>query len=241
MLFGLFDRDARRALLTPGPWIAVAVALLVLSPHLIWLFQNDFLPLAYAEARASTFKKALDYLTKPSRFALAQLLFLLPSLIIAAAYLRRDVRVPRAIRAIPARCVRPPHRHAAGVCTGGHDRAAFDWDRAGHYRSLGLSALAVSGPLDRTERATARTHHPLADCFSMGCFFCRNGGVVRVRPWRVAALQADISAILYPGDRLGTEYRVDFGTWLAGRWLMWWPRCGRAATSRIIHPNIRAC
>ena len=93
-LFVLFDRDARKTLATPGPWIAVAVALAVMSPHLVWLAQNNFLPFAYADARAAHFKQPLDYVIKPPRFLLSQLAFLLPSLLIAAPYLRRDVRVP---------------------------------------------------------------------------------------------------------------------------------------------------
>ena len=93
-LFALFDREARKTLATPGPWIAVAVALVVMSPHLVWLVQNDFLPFAYAEARAVHFKGARDYLIKPSRFVLSQLGVLVPSLLIAAPYLRRDVRAP---------------------------------------------------------------------------------------------------------------------------------------------------
>ena len=48
-LFLIFDRDARRHLASPGPWIAAAVALAVMAPHLIWLVQNDFLPFNYAE------------------------------------------------------------------------------------------------------------------------------------------------------------------------------------------------
>jgi hypothetical protein len=36
----------------------------------------------------------VDYLIKPSRFVLSQLVFMLPSLLIAAPYLRRDVRAP---------------------------------------------------------------------------------------------------------------------------------------------------
>ena len=76
VLFALFDRDARKALATPGPWLAVAVALVVMAPHLVWLVQNDFLPFAYADARAVQFKGALDYLIKPPRFLLSQLGFL---------------------------------------------------------------------------------------------------------------------------------------------------------------------
>jgi 4-amino-4-deoxy-L-arabinose transferase-like glycosyltransferase len=93
-LFMLIDRDARRSLLTPGPWIAIVVALAVMSPHLIWLVDNEFLPFRYADARAAPFRGVIDYLVKPPLFALSQLLFLLPSLIVAAPYLKRDAGAP---------------------------------------------------------------------------------------------------------------------------------------------------
>ena len=94
-LFVLFDRDARKALATPGPYIAGAIALVVTVPHLLWLVQNDFLPFAYADARALHFKGPLDYLTRPPLFLLSQLGFLVPSLLIAAPYLRRDAKAPQ--------------------------------------------------------------------------------------------------------------------------------------------------
>src|SRR5262249_60998435 len=50
-LFLLVDRDAGRALATGGPWIALALALVIMAPHLVWLVRHDFLPLAYAIAR----------------------------------------------------------------------------------------------------------------------------------------------------------------------------------------------
>lgn len=89
-LFMLFDRDARRHVLTPGPWLAMAVALVVMAPHLVWLFQNDFLPFHYAEARAVPFRGVLDYIIKPPAFLVSQLFYLLPSLLIAAPFLRKD-------------------------------------------------------------------------------------------------------------------------------------------------------
>src|ERR1041385_2889520 len=39
-LFMLFDRQARRAFATPGPWLAICVGLVVAAPHIVWLFQN---------------------------------------------------------------------------------------------------------------------------------------------------------------------------------------------------------
>ena len=64
-LFLLFDRDARRALATPGPWLALAVALIIMAPHLIWLVQTDFLPFAYAEPRAAPYRGWYDHLITP--------------------------------------------------------------------------------------------------------------------------------------------------------------------------------
>ena len=83
-LFLIFDRDARRHLASPGPWIAAAVALVVMAPHLIWLVQNDFLPFNYAEARATPASGLLDHLRNPAEYVTAQAFFLIPSLIIAA-------------------------------------------------------------------------------------------------------------------------------------------------------------
>lgn len=84
-LFLLLDGEARKKLATPGPWIAVAAAALIMSPHLIWLVKNNFLPFAYASARATPSRGLLDHFLHPAIFALAQLLFLVPSLLIASA------------------------------------------------------------------------------------------------------------------------------------------------------------
>ena len=97
-LFALIDRDARQAMTTAGPYVAAMVAFLVASPHLFWLVANDFLPFAYADARALHFRGPLDYLIKPPKFLVSQLGFLVPSLLIAAPYLRRDVKAPEAAR-----------------------------------------------------------------------------------------------------------------------------------------------
>jgi 4-amino-4-deoxy-L-arabinose transferase-like glycosyltransferase len=82
-LFLCIDRDARRALATPGPYVAAAIALLVASPHLVWLVDNDFLPFKYAEARAAPVRGIVDHVLHPLAFAAAQLAWLIPSLLIA--------------------------------------------------------------------------------------------------------------------------------------------------------------
>lgn len=48
----LVDPRARRSLATPGPWIGLAVFLVLCIPLARWLIANDFLPLAYASSRS---------------------------------------------------------------------------------------------------------------------------------------------------------------------------------------------
>jgi len=84
-LFMLFDRQARRAFATPGPWLAICVALVIAAPHIVWLFQNEFLPLAYASHRATPARGWFDHVLHPAVFFGSQIFFLVPSLLIAAA------------------------------------------------------------------------------------------------------------------------------------------------------------
>ena len=96
VVFALIDRDARKCLVTPGPYIAAAVALVIMAPHLIWLVRNDFLPFAYAEHRAVLSRGWYDHLWHPFEFAASQLFFLIPSLLIAVPlfYPRRRADEP---------------------------------------------------------------------------------------------------------------------------------------------------
>jgi len=82
-LFLCIDREARPALATPGPYVAAAIALVVASPHLVWLVENDFLPFRYAEGRAAPARGILDHLLHPVAFAAAQFAWLIPALLIA--------------------------------------------------------------------------------------------------------------------------------------------------------------
>jgi 4-amino-4-deoxy-L-arabinose transferase-like glycosyltransferase len=84
-LFMLFDRQARKSFATPGPWLALVVALVIASPHVVWLLQTDFLPFAYASHRATPVRGWFDHVLHPTVFTASQIFFLLPSLFIAAA------------------------------------------------------------------------------------------------------------------------------------------------------------
>jgi 4-amino-4-deoxy-L-arabinose transferase-like glycosyltransferase len=75
----IWDRDARGRLLTPGPWIALAVFLAVVAPQALWLVEHDFSPLAYAARRASG-----DWFS-PFEFVLEVALDHLPMLLLVLA------------------------------------------------------------------------------------------------------------------------------------------------------------
>jgi len=130
--FLLLDRDARRTLATPGPWIAVAVALAVMAPHLRWLVHNDFLPFAYADARAAPARGVLDHLLHPAAFAGGQLGFLAPALLVAAGLWRS-----------------PPGGEAPDAVAGG---AADDFDR----RIVTLLALGPAATVTAMSMLTGR-------------------------------------------------------------------------------------
>jgi 4-amino-4-deoxy-L-arabinose transferase-like glycosyltransferase len=86
-LFLLFDRDARSAWRTPGPWLGIALAFVIASPHLVWLVENHFVPFNYVDARSAPARGWFDHLLHPAFFAFGQLFFLLPTLFIAAMYI----------------------------------------------------------------------------------------------------------------------------------------------------------
>lgn len=129
VLFALVDRRARPVLRTPGPWIAIAIALIITAPHLVWLIKTDFLPLAYAEHRAILPRGWYDHLWHPFEFAVSQFFFLVPSLIIAA-----PLFVPGRGRSEP-----PANQHADDF-----DRRIVTWLAFGPMATV-LAMGVVSG------------------------------------------------------------------------------------------------
>ena len=147
LVFALLDRDARKVLGTPGPWIAAAVALIVTAPHVIWLIKTDFLPLAYAEHRAVLSRGWYDHLWHPFRFAVSQAFFLLPSLPDRGAAVHPAARGGRADGPGQGRRLRLSHRHLARL-RADRDRAGdVGGERTRHGGDVGLSALAVPRPV----------------------------------------------------------------------------------------------
>jgi hypothetical protein len=83
-LFFIFDPEARSKLATPGPWIALAVALVVAGPHIAWLITHDLLPFQYVDERAAPSRSLVDRLVRPLQTVVVQLVALLPTLLIAS-------------------------------------------------------------------------------------------------------------------------------------------------------------
>jgi len=86
---------ARRCLRSTGPYLALAIFLLLCSPHLLWIFRSDFQSITYVANRATRLASLLDYVAVPARFALAQIAALLPALVLAVILraLRRHSRM----------------------------------------------------------------------------------------------------------------------------------------------------
>lgn len=77
--FMLYNKNAREKLKTYKPYFAVFMCLLVILPHLIWLYQNDFMPFEYFVERGgqNDFQKfpLLGHIVYPLKFLGAQILF----------------------------------------------------------------------------------------------------------------------------------------------------------------------
>ncbi|HYS49073.1 MAG TPA: glycosyltransferase family 39 protein [Xanthobacteraceae bacterium] len=201
-IFLVVDRKARRALATPGPWVALAAALVVMAPHLVWLAKNDFLPFAYASARAAPSRGVIDHLVHPLVFALSQLATLVPALAIAA----------------PLAWPRPQERTAG----------ADDFDRRiVTVLAFGPAATTIAASLVTGRGLVAMWGYPLWLFLGLWIVMTARTAIDRVRLARIVTLWAIVfagfalafivnytvlphidhryRAAFFPGDRLGAE------------------------------------
>jgi len=199
----LLDRDARAALATPGPYLALAVALVVMAPHLVWLVRNDFLPFTYASARAAPTRGLFDHVLHPAVFVVSQLVFMAPALLIAAAVIWPRPKAPVAARA------------------DAFDRRIVAWLAFGPAATTcALSAISGRGTI-------AMWGYPLWLFLGLWIVLAARSPLEPARLKRIAALWAAVFAIFaatfyasyavlpaidhryravfYPGDRLADE------------------------------------
>lgn len=75
-IFVLADKGAGKLLKNAKVYVSVAVALLVVAPHIWWMYQTDFETLNYFTARSSSGVKAWwGHIVYPLKFVLSQVLF----------------------------------------------------------------------------------------------------------------------------------------------------------------------
>lgn len=93
VLFLFVDHDARTRLATAKPYLAAAAFLLLLAPHLLWIWDNDFVSLKYVSVRAAEKTGAAGHLIFPLQFVAWQAWYLLPALAIALPLMvRREAK-----------------------------------------------------------------------------------------------------------------------------------------------------
>ena len=95
--FVLYNPNARQKLKSYKPYFAVLICFLTFLPHLIWLYQNDFMPFEYLIGRGSqgSFDNIplLKHIIYPLKFAGAQVLFGLVALLIYAIARRKEKKL----------------------------------------------------------------------------------------------------------------------------------------------------
>jgi 4-amino-4-deoxy-L-arabinose transferase-like glycosyltransferase len=82
-VFMLLHPDGRRALATPGPWLALVLCAALLVPHLLWNLEHGFPSVTYAAERGAAGERSIgDVLVNIAGFLGAQMLALIPLLIL---------------------------------------------------------------------------------------------------------------------------------------------------------------
>ncbi len=83
LVYLLLDKDKRRLLAGRGPWLALAVSMLIFMPVILWNINNSFAGFSFHAGRASFGGVRVDYL---AQFLAGQLGFLLPFFFFPALY-----------------------------------------------------------------------------------------------------------------------------------------------------------
>jgi len=81
--FSVIHPVGRKCWRTPGPAACLIAALAVFSPHVIWLFNNDFPTVSYFLNRSGSEHEWSSHIILPLKFAAAQAGAVLPMLILA--------------------------------------------------------------------------------------------------------------------------------------------------------------
>jgi 4-amino-4-deoxy-L-arabinose transferase-like glycosyltransferase len=219
----VWDGQARKRILTPGPWLALLAFVLVITPQVAWLVEHDFAPFAYAARRASV---AEWY--EPLEFLLTLAVDHLPMFILLAAagfFARPTTDAPqmpeaRAMRYLLSMALGPALlTAAASIASGAGLRASWG---APMVVLSGLLAVALLSARFSTARLRRLT-------IGAGCFLALTAGLYFAhmayglsftgRPlrgnWPQAAISADLEARW--AQETGAPLRIVAGEiWNAG-------------------------
>ncbi|MBU6474512.1 MAG: glycosyltransferase family 39 protein [Alphaproteobacteria bacterium] len=76
--------EARKHLKSKGPWLTILFGMALMMPHIVWLFENRFMPFTYAENRFQHPPYPFDFIIVPAQFVFWQALTLLPAIVLYA-------------------------------------------------------------------------------------------------------------------------------------------------------------
>jgi 4-amino-4-deoxy-L-arabinose transferase-like glycosyltransferase len=82
ILFVLTQSNVRQQLKTRAPYLGILAFLIIILPHVVWLFSHEFITVTYVFARASSIPHWTNHFFFPLQFAWQQAEVLLPTLIL---------------------------------------------------------------------------------------------------------------------------------------------------------------
>ena len=177
-----------------------------MAPHLIWLVQNDFLPLDYAERRAVLSRGWYDHMSHPAQFAISQFFFLIPALLIALPLFwpRRAASETPVVSLADAYDMRIVTWLAFGPIAA---VLALAHQRPRHDRNVGLSAVDVHRPVAGAGGAP-RIQPPRTGriLITWGIVFTCMATAFIVNYAVLPHYDHRYRAVFYPGERLATEF-----------------------------------
>ncbi len=110
----LFDPTARRTWRTPGPYVMIAVSLVVFAPNLYWVVTHGFQPVLYVDERAKEVAHWYQVIAFPLQWTAGQIFFLLPTILLVGLTYgifrwprRRPIGTPFARRYVTALALGP--------------------------------------------------------------------------------------------------------------------------------------
>ena len=92
LVFSVATKRGRECWKTTGPYLLTVTSLLCVTPHLMWLVENDFSTLRYLSQRSASDATLVDHFVYPLSFAASQIFGLALILILAIGVLGRRWR-----------------------------------------------------------------------------------------------------------------------------------------------------